>query len=120
MKVELNWPQGVPQSEFSKEFAQGMVDRMGMSFFKYGPLAQAYPDKVNAVAELKRRLEKYEATGNTEWLMDVANFAMIEFMKPRHKKAHFRATDSKESGGRIWHGEVDPLQLPNDIRKHAA
>jgi hypothetical protein len=88
----------VPDSEFSDEFAQGMYDRMAVSFFKYGKVADAYPDKVNAIESLKKRLSNYETDGNTEWLMDVANFAMIEFMRPRHSKAHFKGTDGDNTG----------------------
>jgi len=117
--VKIGFPPNVPTSEFSEQFAQGMADRMAVSFCKYGAVADAYPHRVDAIASLKKRLEKYEQDGNTEWLMDVANFAMIEFMHPRRPEAHFRATDSKESPGRKWHGETDALQLPNDIRKHA-
>jgi hypothetical protein len=90
----------VPASEFSDQFVQGMYDRMAVSFFKYGKVADAYPDKVDAIASLKKRLDRYAETGNTEWLMDVANFAMIEFMRPRHPKAHFEGTDSHQSPGR--------------------
>jgi hypothetical protein len=117
--VTIKFPDNVPASEFSERFAQGMADRMAVSYCKYGAVAEAYPARVDAVASLKARLEKYERTGNTEWLMDVANFAMIEFMRPRHKRAHFQATDSKDSPGRKWHGEVDPNQLPNRIEDHA-
>ena len=100
-------PKSVPQPEFCEEFVQGMADRMGVSFFKYGAVADAYPDRVDAIASLKKRLSKYEMDGNTEWLMDVGNFAMIEFMRPRHPKAHYRPTSSEESPGRAWHGDVD-------------
>ena len=44
-------------------------------------------------------LDKYKATGNTEYLCDLANYAMFEFMYPQHPKGHFRATDSRESAG---------------------
>lgn len=115
--IELKKADGVPDSEFSREFVQGMLDRMGMSYYKYGLVSEAYPNRVDAIASLRQRLEKYERTGNTEFLMDVGNFAMIEFMRPRHPKAHFRATDSKESGGRKWVGEVDPSQRANDPSK---
>jgi hypothetical protein len=117
--VEIKIAGGVPASEVSQPFVQGMADRMGVSYCKYGRVAEAYPSRVDAVASLRARLERYEATGNTEWLMDVANFAMIEYMHPRHAKAHFRATDSKESPGRVWHGEVNPIQEPNRIEDHA-
>lgn len=111
--MEIKTVANVPTSEFSQEFMQGMVDRMSMSFFKYGLVADAYPARVDAIASLKTRLEKYDSTGNLEYLMDAANFAMIEFMRPRHPDAHFTATDSKGSPGRNWVGEVDPSQRAN-------
>lgn len=67
----------IPSSEFSDAFVQGMKDRMHVSFHKYGAVADAYPHRVNALESLLVRLRRYEETGNTEWLMDVANFAMI-------------------------------------------
>ena len=88
-----------PLSEFSAEFAQAMANRMAVSFHKYGAVNANYPRRFDAVAEARRRLDKYEETGNTEWLVDAANFAMIEFMAPSHEAAHFRATDSDESPG---------------------
>jgi hypothetical protein len=74
---------------------------MAVSFYKYGPIEDAYPHRVNAIKSLRARLAKYEMTGNTEWLMDVANFAMIEFMLPSHPTAHYRGTSAVESPGRV-------------------
>ena len=74
---------------------------MAVSFEKYGNVRDAYPDKVDAIASLKLRLTKYEETGNTEYLMDVGNFAMIEFMLPRHPNAYFKGEDSDSSPGRV-------------------
>jgi hypothetical protein len=91
----------LPASEFSEPFVQYMRNRMAVSFHKYGKVADAYPHKVDAIESLKKRLERYTETGNTEWLVDAANFAMIEFMHPRHEVAHFKGTDSNESPGRI-------------------
>lgn len=93
---------GVPDTEFSFKFVKGMQDRMAMSYFKYGAVADAYPKKVDAIGSLKMRLEKYAETGNTEFLIDAANFAMIEFMHPRHPEAFYKPTDSDESPGRAW------------------
>jgi hypothetical protein len=39
------------------------------------------------------------AAGNTEYLIDAANMAMIEFMRPQINGAVFRAADSDESPG---------------------
>ena len=44
---------------------------------------------MDALGNLKKRIEKYEETGNTEFLADVANYAMIEFMNPSIKGADF-------------------------------
>ena len=113
--IEIKTLPNVPKTEFSQEFAQGCYDRMAMSYCKYGPLAEGFPHRVDAIGTLRDKLDKYERTGNTEWLMDVANYAMIEFLRPRHPEAHFRATDSKESNGRRWHGEIDPLRVANKL-----
>jgi hypothetical protein len=98
----MRLPKGIPSSEFSERFVQGMANRMAVSYCKYGAVADAYPHKVNALASLRARLQKYEETGNTEFLMDAANFAMIEFMHPAHEAAHFTPTDSEASPGRVW------------------
>lgn len=90
-----------PYDAFSKDFLQGMLNRMGVSQHKYGTPRDSYPHKVDAVACLKERLAKYEEDGNTEWLMDVANFAMIEFMFPAHSEAHFTPQDSDTSPGLV-------------------
>ena len=95
----------IPATEFSEEFVRAMRDRMAVSYCKYGPVRDAYPSKVNALESLQKRLDKYHETGNTEWLIDAANFAMIEFMRPAHPRAHFRGTDAKESPGRFSHDE---------------
>src|SRR4051812_29600342 len=78
--------------EVSEFFLDGMRNRMAVSFYKYGPVADAYPEKVNALDSLQLRLKKYQETGNAEFLMDAANFAMIEFMHPSHPEAFFQGT----------------------------
>jgi hypothetical protein len=87
-------------TEFSEPFVQGMRDRMVVSFYKYGAVADAYPDKVNAISSLTDRLRKYAETKNTEFLIDAANFAMIEFMHPSVEGAFFAGTDDDQSPGR--------------------
>lgn len=96
----MNDIENVLGTEFSESFVQGMRDRMVVSFYKYGPIVDGYPHKVDAVGSLTERLRKYAETGNTEYLIDAANFAMIEFMLPRHPKAFFAGTDDDGSPGR--------------------
>lgn len=86
-------------TEYSFEFDKIRQNAMIMSFHQYGALRLNYPDNVDAIESLKMRLEKYDQTGNREFLADVANMAMIEFMYPKHPKAHYRSTDNNESCG---------------------
>jgi len=88
-------------ADYSRDFLQGMLNRMLVSHYKYGPLNETYPTKIDALRSLEARLDEYRRTGNTEFLIDAANFAMIEFMHPSVHDAEFRPTDSDASPGRI-------------------
>ena len=92
------------QSEYSEQFDILRKNRMIVSFHKYGPLAENYGNKlINAVDNIEKRLRLYKDTGNTEYLCDVANFAMIEFMHPQHPKAHFdNISESPGVGGMTY------------------
>jgi len=88
--------QDILKTEWSTRFENLQKLAMENSFYKYGPLKDNYGkyECMEAIANLKKRLEAYEETGNTEFLVDVANFAMIEFMFPKHPNAHYKGTDS--------------------------
>lgn len=73
----------------SPDFIAAMENRMRVSHYKYGPLENNYPFPVNAIDSLKARLAQYLEDGNIEWLIDVANFAMIEALYPAHMSAHY-------------------------------
>lgn len=92
-----------PNSEYSDKFIEGMLNRMKMSLEKYGPLKEGYPFKVSAIKTLELKLRKYKEDKNLEHLIDLANYAMIEFMYPSIEGAFFEATDSNKSTGRVWH-----------------
>lgn len=88
------------KNEYSDKFDELRRNRVEVSFYKYGPAKDNFSTgNVNAIATLEKCIEKYNSTGNTEYLCDAANYAMFEFMYPQHPKAHFRATDSGESAG---------------------
>jgi len=103
-----------PISEFSDKFIELMNNRMHQSYYKYGPIKKAYPFKVDAIKSLKVAIDKYQATGNTEYLVDAANYAMIEFMLPSRSDAYFESTDSGGSAGRVWCKGGRPNQKDND------
>jgi len=105
----------VPETEFFFDFVQAMANAMSVSFFKYGAAPIAYPHKVDALKSLKERLRLYEEggivrgeevkPGNPAYLVDVGNFAGLEYRYPRHPgRTEFanQHTDSdRNSPGRI-------------------
>jgi hypothetical protein len=101
------------KDEVSEFFHDGMRSRMAVSFYKYGPVADGYPGKVDALKSLEQRIDKYLETGNAEFLMDAANFCMIEFMHPSNPQAFFQGTDSDQSPGRIEKCSGEAVQFSN-------
>ena len=76
------------------------------SYFKYGPMRDNYEKHkcMDAIGNIEKRLEKYKETGNTEFLADLANFAMIEFMYPQKEGARYQPTDGTNLGKRTTVG----------------
>lgn len=100
------------ESEINEEFRRRKDLALTASYYKYGPIRQAYPHKVNAIESLKKRLRLYEETGNADYLVDISNFAEIEFTLPAHPKYHDKPTDGGE--GRYWHGGGQANEKRND------
>ena len=104
------------ESEFSESFVKAMKNRMVVSFHKYGPIVEAF-GRIDWLESLQQRILKYMETGNSEYLVDVANFAMIQFMQDGPAK--FKPTDSSGSPGRTWKPDefdstVEVSQRAND------
>lgn len=95
--------QEILKTEFDMGFVDKMQSAMALSFYKYGLLSAGVPEKTDSMKSLQKRLVKYMETGNVEWLVDVANFAMMEYMHPAHPRAHYRPTDSHETPGIFTH-----------------
>lgn len=84
---------------WSMSFIEKMKNAIEMSHYKYGWPSQTYPELAQAYKCIKERLELYEKTHNTEYLVDVANFAMLEFKFPAFEDATYNSTDSDKSPG---------------------
>ena len=91
----MNSRDEILDKEYCWEFDEKRKNAIITSYYKYGPSKENFKKgMVDAIGSLKKNLKKFEETGNTEFLVDVANFAMIEFMFPKHPNAHFKGTDS--------------------------
>lgn len=86
----------VLQTEYSMKFDEIRKKMAVMSYYKYGPIADNYGKYkcMDALGNIEKRIQKYKETGNTEFLADVANFAMFEFMFPSIPGAAYTPTDS--------------------------
>ena len=88
--------------EYSEQFDKLRKNRVAVSYHKYGPAKTNFGDKlVNAIKSHDLCIEKYEETGNTEYLLDAANYLMFEFMYPQKEGTYFKATDSDGSAGTV-------------------
>lgn len=98
-------------NQTNEKFIRRMDAAMEVSYHKYGDVKAAYPHEYSAIKELKHRLRRYEETGNLDYLVDVANYAMIEFTYPARADAHDSPTDGGE--GRYRHGGGLPIERKN-------
>ena len=85
--------------DFSNDFVTKMQNAIEMSHYKYGYMSKTYPELAQAYKCIEQRLELYLKTHNKDYLVDIANFAMIEFMYPAFTDAKYTPTDSDKSPG---------------------
>lgn len=87
------------KKDFSEAFVNKMKNAIEMSYYKYGNIGKTYPDLAQAYKCIQERLDLYLKTHNKDYLVDVANFAMIEFILPSFADADYKPTDSDKSPG---------------------
>ena len=85
---------------FSEEFITHMKNAMMMSFFKHqdkrgnGDIND-YVGKIS-IAMLETELKAFAEDGNTEHMVNIANYAMVRFMFPQGNES-YTPTDSDKS-----------------------
>lgn len=78
------------------EFTKLMQNRLVMGHMRYGPLGHEDKPNYDHVKAIRDKLKLFEATGNDEILVDIANYALVEFIEGVHPKKHFSATDDTD------------------------
>ena len=103
------------QRSFSTGFINKMQNAIEMSHYKYGWASKTYPELAQAYKCIRERLDLYEKTHNKDYLVDVANFAMLEFMFPAFRDAAYHPTDSDGSPGLA--GGISYKELMNQMEQ---
>jgi hypothetical protein len=103
-RIKLTLPDLVPLDQIDIPFIQGMIDRMAFGYFNYGHMRR-YEVKSHSLKNVEIRLKHYKKTKNTEFLMDAANYCMMEFCVPSIIGAKYTPTTKKESPGAIVDGK---------------
>lgn len=78
-------------TEWDDYFESLMRNRLVLSSFRYGLIedAKAY----DYVTSMRQRLDLFDAKGNGEHLVDIANISMVVFKKKMHPQFYFSAQD---------------------------
>lgn len=89
------------KSEYSEQFDKERKYRVEVSYHKYGPARHNFGGgRVDAIKTAELCLDAFKKDGNTEHLIDAANYLMFRFMYP-YPGESFKPTDSRASVGTI-------------------
>ena len=84
------------KSEWSTTFEGYMRNRLLMGAMRYGTLAEKRKRKIkwDLMGAIESKIKLHHETGNDEYLVDIANYCLLEFEVGDHPKKHFRALDN--------------------------
>lgn len=82
-------------SEWSTEFESLMRNRLIMGALRYGKIGDKNKPKYNRLSAIAKNILIYNETGNDEFLVDIANLCLLEFVEGEHPNKHFKAADDK-------------------------
>lgn len=86
--------QEMRRTQWSDEFVSYMRNRMIMGYYRYGSIRDPKVPARDHVASMQERLQLYLDTGNQEYLVDVANICLVEFVRKCNRPdAFFRSVD---------------------------
>ena len=116
--MELNY---ILSNNFDESFVTHMQNAMLMSFFKHRDKRgdgniNAYVGKIS-IDMIQRELEAFAIDGNTEHMVNVANYAMVRYMFPQGTEA-YTATDSDKSTFNVGKKQSVFEHIRDHIMKH--
>ena len=78
------------ETEWSPTFEELMRHRLIMGSFRYGLIGAEGKPTYDRTSSCVKRLQRYQETGNKEYLVDVANLCLMEFVEG---DGHFESID---------------------------
>ncbi len=84
------------KTEWVPLFEKLMRNRLVMGALRYGTLERKRKigHKWDLMGAVEKKAALYNETGNTEYLVDIANYCLLEFECGSHPKKHFKALDN--------------------------
>lgn len=80
------------ETTWDEKFFELMFNRLLMGRLRYGT-KRSSKVRYNYTKSVADKIREYERTGNTELLVDIGNYCMLEFRHGQHPTKHFSATD---------------------------
>ena len=73
-------------------------NKLIMGFFRYSDPNDPFKPKSNYdfIEAMKNKIKRYEETHNIELLLDISNYAKLEFRKPKYADSYFENEDDTE------------------------
>lgn len=102
--------EAIKEMNVDNTFIEHMVNAMVMSAFKYGDVKPVC-GKV-AIEKMNKEIEMFMKDGNTEHMVNVANYAMLRYMFPSEGEAYI-GTDSNKSVVR-----TKPISVFEHLRRY--
>lgn len=85
------------KTEWSVDFEKLMRNRLIMGALRYGIMGHGSipkgKPKYDRIESIRKRLQFFEETGNSEWLVDIANMCLLIFEERVHPNFHFKSGD---------------------------
>lgn len=84
------------KTQWSEEFEKHMRIRLIMGGMRYGFLNAKNKPQYNRIEAARNRLRLYQLSGNTEYLVDIANICLLEFEEGIHPNKHFKSISNRK------------------------
>jgi hypothetical protein len=81
-------------SEWDERFDRLAKGKLIHGAYRYGLLKEN--NNFDFIESMKTKIARYEKAHNLELLVDIRNYAMLEFLKPKYNDAYYHNEDDTE------------------------